>query len=510
MSKELAVEMLNISMKFNEKTYANKNVNFSVLKGEVHALVGENGAGKSTLLSVLFGIYEPTFGEIKINGIQQNISNPIVANSLKIGMVHQHFHFVEIFKLWENISLGAEIKKLKLFNNKKQIIKKISIIMKENDLTLNLNKLAKNASVGELQKAEILKLLYRDSEILIFDEPTAVLTPLEIEGFLNVLKTLKNNGKTIILISHKMKEIEKVADRATVIRKGEIVGTYNMNEVSIDDLSVKMVGRNLKVIKNTHNFKGEEQVLKINNINVTSINNKKIQALKNFSLDIKAGEILGIAGVEGNGQSELANVISGLQKVKSGEIFIKNIKINDKSIYSRFHTYKMSHIPLDRQKHGLILDFNVLENSVLQDIGEKPFSNKLGIINKYEIKKRGLKIINKYDVRDSNGGYAITRSLSGGNQQKLIIGRELSRESDFILIYQPTRGLDVGSIEFIHSQIIEAKKKNKAILLISYELSEIINLSDRVIVINSGNVVGELVGNKINYDLIGKMMMGNN
>ncbi|AKX33981.1 ribose/galactose ABC transporter ATP-binding protein [Spiroplasma litorale] len=507
MNNNLAIEMKNITMIFNKKIIANNNINLKVKKGEIHAIIGENGAGKSTLMSILFGLYNPTFGEIFINGKSQIITNPVKANKLGIGMVHQHFKLIETYPFWKNISLGSEQTFLKFFINKQKTIKKITEIMNKYNLNIDLNKKPINSSVASQQKAEILKALYKESNILIFDEPTAVLTPNEIDGFLEVLLNLKKMGKTIVFITHKMAEIKKVADTATVLRNGEVVGEFDVKSTTVEQFATSMVGRKLKEVHVNYKEIKKDVILSIENLSMQNHNNHKITALKDFSLEISKGEIVSISGVEGNGQLELVNAITGLSKIKKGKIFIKNNLINKASVTKRYHKYKISHIPEDRHKHGLVLNNNLIDNMVLQDISQKKFS-KFGFINFNAVQEYGQNIVKKYDVRNSQSGYAIARQLSGGNQQKAIVGRELERESDLIVIFQPTRGLDIGSIEFIHSEILKAKEKGKAILLISYELSEIIALSDRVIVLNSGNKVGELKGKEINIDKIGLMMMG--
>ncbi len=507
MEQNYAVEMENISMVFNGNIVANKNVNFKVKKGEIHALVGENGAGKSTLMSILFGIYEPTSGLIKINGKVETISNPVKASKLGIGMVHQHFKLVDIFPLWRNIALGNEETFFNMFVWQNKIKKDIKNIMEKYNFHIDLNKPAGSVSVGMQQRTEILKILYREADILVFDEPTAVLTPQEIEELMKVMKELQQAGKTIIFITHKMAEIWEVANRATVIRKGEVVDTFNIKDTRIEDLATAMVGRKLVEVKNNYTKPSPEVVLEMQDISVKKHTNHKVLGLKNFNLKVHAGEIVAIAGVEGNGQHEIVNAITGMTKITKGKILINGVNITNSSIKKRYETYKIRHIPEDRHKHGLVLDFNLLDNLVLQDISNKKFS-KFGILNFSSIQSNGQKILSMYDVRNAQSGFAIARQLSGGNQQKAIVGRELSRESDLIVIFQPTRGLDVGSIEYIHKQILNAKEKGKAILLISYELSEVMALADKIMVINSGSLIGTLNGNGVRKEDIGKMMLG--
>lgn len=505
--EKYAVEMEDIWMVFNKTIVANQKVNLKVKKGEIHALVGENGAGKSTLMSVLFGIYQQTKGTIKINGKEEVISNPVKANRLGIGMVHQHFKMVDIFKLWENIALGAEMTLANEFVDSKKIKNKIARIMNQYNLRVDLDKITGNATVGMKQKAEILKILYRDADILVFDEPTAVLTPQEIDGLLEVMLELQRDGKTIILITHKMAEIKKVANSATVIRRGKMIGTFDMKTTSIEQLSEAMVGRKIVETKNDYAPRSQDVVLKIENLTMKKVSNTKVIGLENFNLDVHAGEIVGIAGVEGNGQQEIAEAITGMAKVVSGSISVNHQEITNASVAARYSKYKISHVPEDRHKHGLVLDFSVSQNTVLQDIDNPKFS-QWKIINSGSIQAYAQEIISKFDVRNADAGFAITRQLSGGNQQKIILGRELTRPSDLLVIYQPTRGLDVGSIEFIHSQILKAKKENRAVLLISYELSEVLALADRIVVINAGKKIGETPGQGAKREEIGKMMLG--
>lgn len=501
-----AVEMENITMIFNKTIVANDDVNLKVKKGEIHALVGENGAGKSTLMSILFGMYEPTAGNIKINGKTEFITNPVKANRLGIGMVHQHFKIVDIFPLWQNIALGDEIDIAKTFTNSKKIKEEISEIMHKYNLTVDLNQIAGHATVGAQQRAEILKILYRSADILVFDEPTAVLTPQEIDGLLEVMLELKKDGKTIILITHKMAEIEKVADSATVIRRGKSIQTFDMKKTSVSELAEAMVGRKVVEVKNKYLPSKENVVLEMKNVSMKKISNPKVIGLKNFNLQIKAGEIVAIAGVEGNGQQEIACAITGLEKVNSGQILIKGVEITKASIDDRYKKYKISHIPEDRHKYGLVLDENIINNMVLQDVSSPEYS-KFGILKRSAIQAHAQEIIQSYDVRGAEQGFAISRQLSGGNQQKAIVGREILRPHDLIVIFQPTRGLDIGSIEYIHSEILRDKEKGAAILLISYELSEVMALADKIVVVNSGNLINTISGKGAVREEIGKLML---
>lgn len=504
---EYAVEMENITMIFNQTLVANRDVNFNVKTGEIHALVGENGAGKSTLMSILFGLYEPTSGNIKINGKNEFITNPVKANRLGIGMVHQHFKMVDIFPLWKNIALGDEETIANTFINKNAIKTDITEIMHKYNLEVDLDQTAANASVGSQQRAEILKILYRKADILVFDEPTAVLTPQEIDGLLEVMLELKKAGKTIIFITHKMAEIEKVADTATVIRLGKYIGTYDMKNTTTAQLAEAMVGRKLVEVKNKYHPHKDEVVLQMENVTMKKSSNHKVIGLKDFNLKIHAGEIVAIAGVEGNGQQEIAAAITGLDKVNNGKIIVNNKDITKSSIIDRYRKYKISHIPEDRHRHGLVLDENVINNMTIQDVSNSEFS-RFGFLKFSSIQAHAQSIIHKFDVRGADNGFAIARQLSGGNQQKAIVGREMSRPHDLIVIYQPTRGLDIGSIEFIHEEILKNKERGAAILLISYELSEVMGLADKIIVVNSGEKVGEMPAKGAVREQIGAMMLG--
>ncbi|WP_338970132.1 ABC transporter ATP-binding protein [Spiroplasma endosymbiont of Labia minor] len=497
-----AVEMIDITKIFNKTIIANNKINFRVKKGTVHALVGENGAGKSTLMSILFGLYEPTEGYIKINDEQVNISNPIKANKLGIGMVHQHFKLIDNDYVWQNISLGAEITTAKIFVNQFAIKRKIRQIMNEYNLFVNLDAKIENISVGMQQRVEILKILYRGANIMVLDEPTAVLTPQEIQGLLNNIRDLRKRGKTIIFITHKLDEITAVADSVTVIRNGQNVKDFDVKELTEEKLAEAIVGRNLVEVKNKLTKPGPD-ILYIDNISVKK-EGSKVYGLENFSALINRGEILAIAGVEGNGQTELIEALSGMKKISSGNIFFKDVKITNKSINER---YKMgiNHIPEDRHKYGLILDYSAINNTVLQNISQKPFSF-FSLLNFTEIENYGRKIIKEFDVRGTRNGIALARGLSGGNQQKLIVGREMTRNYDLLLIVQPTRGLDVGAIEYMHKQILKAKDDNKAILLVSYELDEVMSLADRIIILSRGKITGEISAKNARREEIGKLM----
>lgn len=640
-----AVEMRNITMAFGDFK-ANDDITLKVKKNSIHALIGENGAGKSTLMSVLFGLYNQTSGQILINEKIVDINSPLKANLYGIGMVHQHFKLVEDFTVLENIVLNVEDKVAGVFVSYSKARQQINEIMNKYGFNIDLNKKIYNCSVAEQQRVEILKMLYRDSDILIFDEPTAVLSPKQIDNFLDALLDLKSKGKTIIIITHKLDELKKVADTGTVIRLGKFIADIDIKKTTHKQLSKLMIGSDLSDVKNTYKENKNESIFKVENLVVNKRGFKEIVGLNNLSFEIKAGEILGIAGVEGNGQSELVNAITGLAKIKSGQvklrfdeskniheiiqnfrIYLKNIKkqskiskhneeniknkiklieqdlkkhekvdisaiserelsttikndienfrnlypSNDLNLFIEkfdeikeniikinrnieifiditkysnefinFKNYKkvakitkklkcetideksywiditkasiankylvgMSNIPEDRHLHGLFLDANLIENSISQVIGNYPYS-VANIINQKEIKNLSKVIVNNFDVRSSNGIESVARSLSGGNQQKFIVGRELSKYSKFIIIAQPTRGLDVGAINLIHDYILKAKAANKAILLVSYEIDEIISLSDRVIVLNGGQQTGVLENEQINKENLGVLM----
>lgn len=498
------VEMLNIRKEF-PGIVANDNVTLQLKKSEIHALLGENGAGKSTLMGMLFGMYRPDGGIIKVNGKEVKIANPNVANELGIGMVHQHFKLVENFTVTENIILGNEPRK-GIGVDIKGASKRIEELSKKYGLNVDPHAKIEDISVGMQQRVEILKMLYRNAEVLIFDEPTAVLTPQEIEDLIEIMKNLTKEGKSIILITHKLKEIKAVANRCTVIRRGKYIGTVNVKETDEAEMAKMMVGREVSFEVEKEQAKPKDVVLKIENLSVK--NNKKVLGLKNFSLEVRAGEIVGIAGVEGNGQTELVEALTGLVKVESGTVTYKNEDITNKSIKARIND-GIAHIPEDRHKRGLILDYNMEDNMVLKVYDKKPFS-KWGLINKSKISEYANNIIKSFDVRSGEGGQSIARSLSGGNQQKGIIGREIESNPDLLIAVQPTRGLDVGSIEYIHKRLVEQRDNGKAVLLVSLELDEVLNVSDRIVVVNNGELIGIVNASETNENEIGLMMAGIN
>ena len=498
-----AIEMLNITKQF-PGIMANDNITLQLKKGEIHALLGENGAGKSTLMSVLFGMYRPEKGVIKKDGVEIKIRDPRDATKHKIGMVHQHFKLVEVFSVIDNIILGAETTKFG-FVKKKQAKEEIKKISEEYGLQVDLDAIIEDITVGMQQKVEILKMLYRDNEILIFDEPTAVLTPQEIEDLLKIMKTLASKGKSILFITHKINEILSVADRCTVLRKGKYIGTVNVSETNKEELSEMMVGRKVNFAVD----KGEqvigETVLSVKNLVMPS-NHKGKNSVNNVSFDVKQGEIVCIAGIDGNGQSELVQGITGLKKTSSGNIILKNEDITKQSINKR-NKKGIAHIPEDRHKHGLVLDFSLEDNMVLKTFQDEKYQ-KHGFIKRQAIRENSEALIGKYDVRSGEGSITMSRAMSGGNQQKSIIARELESEFDLLVAVQPTRGLDVGAIEGVHQHIVAQRNKGKAILLVSFELDEVMNLSDRILVMYEGEIVGEFKPENITVNELGLYMAG--
>ncbi|HET7629116.1 MAG TPA: ABC transporter ATP-binding protein [Bacillales bacterium] len=495
------IEMKNIRKEF-PGVVANDDINLQVKKGEIHALLGENGAGKSTLMNILFGLYQPDRGEIYVNGNKVHITDANEANALGIGMVHQHFMLVEKFTVTENIILGNEPKK-GLTMNKKKAAEDVRKISEQYGLQVDPKAKIGNISVGMQQRVEILKTLYRGADILIFDEPTAVLTPQEIEELMAIMKRLVAEGKSIILITHKLKEIMAVADRCTVIRRGKSIDTVNVSEANPDKLAMMMVGREVNFEVERAASKPGETVFEVKDLVVGD--EGKTAVVKQLNLNVRAGEILGIAGVDGNGQTELIEAVTGLRKVKSG-----SIQVNGKDITSitprKVFESGVGHIPQDRHKHGLVLDFSIGENMVLQSYYQSPYSNK-GLLNYKQIFAHAKKLIAEFDVRTPSETTP-ARALSGGNQQKAIIAREVDRSPDLLIAAQPTRGLDVGAIEFIHSKLVEERNNGKAVLLVSFELDEIMNLSDRIAVMYNGEILAEVDPSETDEQELGLLMAG--
>ncbi len=499
---EYVVEMLGITKDF-PGIRANDNITLRLKKGEVHALLGENGAGKSTLMSILFGLYQPDAGTIKIRGKEERIDNPNVANELGIGMVHQHFKLVHNFTVTENIVLGIEPRK-GLSLDLKDASEKIRKLSAQYGLNVDPEARIENISVGMQQRVEILKMLYRDAEVLIFDEPTAVLTPQEIDDLLKIMRNLISEGKSIILITHKLREIKAIADRCTVIRLGKYINTVDVRDTSEAGMAEMMIGRQISFEIPRAEWKPGEVILETRDLSV--MNARKVLGLKDFSIELRAGEILGIAGVEGNGQTELVEAITGLRKPESGSIFLKGKDITGFSIRDRIEG-GIAHIPEDRHKRGLVLDYSIEENCILETHREAPFSRK-GFLNHQAIRENANRIISDFDVRSGEGAVTPTRSMSGGNQQKAIIGREFNLNPDLLIAVQPTRGLDVGSIVYIHKRLMEQRDSGKAVLLVSLELDEILDLSDRIAVVCHGELVAVVNAKETNEKEIGLMMTG--
>lgn len=480
------MEMRNILKRFPGIT-ANDHISIGLRKGEILALLGENGAGKSTLMSILFGLYQPDGGEILIRGKRENITGPLKAGELGIGMVHQHFKLVHNFTVTENIILGQEPWK-GLGMDLESAAREVARISKLYGLDVDPWAKIEDISVGMQQRVEILKMLYRKAEVLIFDEPTAVLTPQEIQDLIQIIKTLVKEGKSVILITHKLKEIKAVADRCTVIRRGKVVGTVDVASTTEAGMAEMMVGRQVmfSVEKSEHQAGGPALVLD----NLTIMSNRKCAAVKDFSLEVRYGEILGLAGVEGNGQTELVEAITGLRKVHSGKVLLKGEDITHHPVRPRLER-GLAHIPEDRQKRGLVLDYTLGENFILETYYQEPYS-RWGLLDFKAMAAQAKKIIDLFDVRSGEGEKSLARGLSGGNQQKAIVGREMDRNPEVLIAVQPTRGLDVGAIEYIHKRLVEQRDQGKAVLLVSLELDEILDLSDRIAVISHGELV-ELV-----------------
>lgn len=501
------VEMRHITKRF-PGIVANKDVTIQIKKGEIYAILGENGAGKSTLMSMLFGMYEPDEGEIYIRGKKEIISSPRYATQLNIGMVHQHFKLVSNYTIAENIIMGIEPVKKALgifpYVDIKGANEKIARLSRQYGLEVDPKKVISDINVSVQQRVEILKMLYREAEILIFDEPTALLTPQEIEFLLKIIKGLRDGGKTIILITHKLEEIKKVADRCAILRRGELIDVLDVQSTSTKEMASKMVGREVSFTLDKTPAKFRDVVLDVKNLTVT--NEDKFPVVKNVSFSVHGGEIFAIAGVSGNGQVEIADAIAGLMKANSGQILLNGKDITEYSIRKRT-LEGIAYIPEDRQTYGLILDFTLEDNLALKNYFKEPFSRK-GILNKKEFETYGEKLIQEYDVRSGQGNRTQVRSMSGGNQQKAIIAREIQQDTPLLIFVQPTRGLDIGAIENIHKQILAERDKGKAILLISLELDEIMNLADTIGVIYNGQIQKIADASTLTTKEVGQFMMG--
>lgn len=497
------VELKNITKIFSGVKVLD-NVSFTLKKGEIHTLLGENGAGKSTLMKVLFGLYSPDNGNIFINEKRANIKNVNDANDLGIGMVHQHFKLVETFNILDNIIMGYEDVSFG-FINRKKTSKIISQLSKDYCLDLNLKAKVENVSVGMQQRAEILKMLYRNNDILIFDEPTAVLTPQEIEQLMTTFKTLTKSGKSIIFISHKLNEIMSVSDRITILRRGKLIATVNKVDTNKEELSKMMVGREINLSLPKNKISLGREVLRVENLVVKSTTSKN-NAVNNVSFSVNQGEIVCIAGIDGNGQSELAYAISGLMKTKSGSVFLNDKKVNNKSI-RYLNDNGLAHVPENRLKYAIIEDDNLYSNLVMKLYHNSPFQ-KFGILNFKEIRNYGDELIDKYDIRSPKGGKTISKNMSGGNQQKAVIAREIEKDFDLFLTVQTVRGLDIGAVDFAHKKIVEQRNNGKAILMISFDLEEIMKVSDRILVMFDGEIVGNFNRNDVTVEELGLYMSG--
>ncbi len=497
------IEMCNITKEF-PGIIANDDITLRLRKGEIHALLGENGAGKSTLMSVLFGLYQPEKGVIKKSGKEVKIKSPNDANELGIGMVHQHFKLVHNFTVLQNIILGVETTRAGLLKMDDARAKVVAL-SEQYGLRVNPDELIEDITVGMQQRVEILKMLYRDNEILIFDEPTAVLTPQEIEELMKIMKGLAAEGKSILFITHKLNEIKAVANRCSVLRKGKYIGTVEVADISKEQMSEMMVGRKVDLNVEKGPAQPTDLVFEVEGLTVVNKDHGK-KVVNNVSFQVRRGEIVCIAGIDGNGQSELVQAITGLIKADKGTVKLCGEDISHSSIRHR-NTQGLGHIPEDRHKHGLVLDYPLAYNLVLQSYFEPRFCQG-GFLKYGEIFDYSDKLIAKYDIRSGQGGRTPARSMSGGNQQKSIVAREIDRNPDILIAVQPTRGLDVGAIEYIHKQIVTQRDAGKGILLISLELDEVMNLSDRILVIYEGEIVADLDAAGVTPQELGLYMAG--
>ncbi len=502
---DYVIEMLNITKEF-PGIIANDDITLRVKKGEIHALLGENGAGKSTLMSVLFGLYQPEKGVIRVKGRETAIKGPLDANALGIGMVHQHFKLVHNFTVLQNIVLGMETVKGGMIQMT-DARNKVMALSEKYNLLVDPDALISDITVGMQQRVEILKMLYRDNDILIFDEPTAVLTPQEIDELMRIMKDLTAEGKSILFITHKLNEIKAVADRCTVLRRGKYIGTIDVADTDKETMSEMMVGRKVNLTVEKSPAKPGEVVLDVQDLCVRSMREGHSQnVVDHVSFQVHRGEIVCIAGIDGNGQTELVHAITGLGGMSEGRILLSGEDVTKKTVRYK-NTHGLSHIPEDRHKHGLVLDYNLAYNLVLQQYFEPKFSRR-GFLKKDEIDRYAELLIEKYDIRSGQGRETIARSMSGGNQQKAIVAREIMKDPDILLAVQPTRGLDVGAIEYIHKQLVAQRDSGSAILLVSLELDEVMNLSDRILVIYEGAIVADLDPKATTIQELGLYMAG--
>lgn len=499
---KVVIQMKDIVKKFGDFT-ANDHINLTVHKGEVHAILGENGAGKSTMMNVLCGLYKPTSGEILINGKEVQFSSPKDAIDIGIGMVHQHFMLIQPFTVADNIILGVEPVKGLVIDHR-AAREKVQELSERYGMKVDPDAKVEDISVGMQQRVEILKVLYRGADTLILDEPTASLTPQEIEGLMEIIENLTADGKSVILITHKLKEITACADCCTIIRQGKYIQTVKVDEVNENDLAAMMVGRDVNFKVEKKEMEPGERVLEVKGIHAKDY--REVEILKGLNLTVRQGEIVGLAGVDGNGQTELVEVLTGLRKAEAGEVRVLGKDVFNKSPRETFAS-GISSIPADRQKHGLILEFSNEDNLILQHFEEEPYSQK-GFLNRKAIRAHATELMEKFDVRPRGSEGAPAGTLSGGNQQKVIIAREVSNDKELLIAVNPTRGLDVGAIEFVHKYLVEQRNKNCAVLLVSFELDEIMSLSDRIEVIFDGQITGSVAGKDADEKELGFMMAG--
>ncbi len=498
-----AVEMSGITKKFGDFA-ANHEINLTVHKGEVHALLGENGAGKTTLMNILYGLLKPTSGTIKVNGESLNISDPNVAIKHGIGMVHQHFMLVQPFSVTQNIVLGNEKTNPLGILDMKKAEQEVVQLSEQYGLTVDPRALIEDLSVGSQQRVEILKTLYRGAQILILDEPTAVLTPQEIQELASIIRNLTESGKSIIIITHKLGEIKQIADFCTIIRRGKYIDTVEVSEVSEADLAARMVGREVSFKVKKEKQSPGELVLDIRDLCVED--SRGIMVVNGLNLQLYKGEILGIAGIDGNGQTQLIETLTGLRKSKSGRVEVQGKDITNQVPGKIINVHKVSHIPEDRQKRGLVFEFDIAENMALETYRKPAFSKWFTLLWK-NIYENGDRLIKQFDIRPQDATIK-AKSLSGGNQQKMIIAREVANEPELLIAAQPTRGLDVGAIEYVHQALVAQRNNGRGVLLISFELDEVINVSDRIAVIYEGKIVGILEAEDADEKQIGLLMAG--
>lgn len=498
----VVISMQEIVKKFGDFT-ANDHINLCVHKGEVHAILGENGAGKSTLMNVLCGLYKPTSGQIFLNGKEISFSSPKHAIDMGIGMVHQHFMLIQPFTVTDNIILGVEPVK-GMVVDKKTARDKVLELSERYNMKIDPDAKIEDISVGMQQRVEILKVLYRGADVLILDEPTASLTPQEIEGLMEIIENLTADGKSILLITHKLKEITASSDNCTIIRQGKYIDTVKVSEVNENDLAAMMVGRDVNFKVDKKEQKAGETVLEVKNIHAKDY--RGVEILNGLNLSVRRGEIVGLAGVDGNGQTELVEILTGLRKAESGEVTVLGKNLFNATPKQTFEN-GISSIPADRQKHGLVLEFSNEDNMILQHFEEEPYSHK-GILNRKAIREHATELMEKFDVRPRGTEGAPSGNLSGGNQQKVIIAREVTNDKELLIAVNPTRGLDVGAIEFVHKYLVEQRNKNRAVLLVSFELDEIMSLSDRIEVIFDGQITGSVPGKDADEKELGYLMAG--